>query len=272
MRSPTLSNLSPPPAGKAGWPWTVESPQLSDTMPNGAAWPRISIVTPSFNQGRFIEETIRSVLLQGYPDLEYVVMDGGSSDESSEIITRYSPWLSFWRSFPDGGQSAAISEGFSRTTGSVMAWINSDDFYLPNVFKFVTTRLALGHSNLLTGSQFSLHDSRRELTFGPPGGEGIKPSVLSLLLLAPQLHQAATFWTRELWETSGAKLDRNLKYAMDADLWFRFFACGATVQLSHYPLAVFRGTAHRRPIHGIFIWTRSQLSKRNIEPKVSRKN
>ena len=117
MRCPTINELPSPPPGKRGWPWTEDSPQLPDTMPDGSPWPKISIVTPSLNQGPFIEETIRSVLLQGYPNLEYIIMDGGSTDESIEIIKKYEPWLAYWESEPDRGQSHAINKGFQRASG-----------------------------------------------------------------------------------------------------------------------------------------------------------
>lgn len=100
-------------------------------MPNGKAWPLISIVTPSFNQGQFFEETLRSVLLQGYPNLEYIVIDGGSTDESVALIKKYEPWLTYWVSERDRGQSDAINKGLSRCTGEIFNWINSDDLLVP---------------------------------------------------------------------------------------------------------------------------------------------
>ena len=132
MQCPTLSELPPPPSGKTGWPWTEESRRLPNQMPSGCPWPRISVVTPSFNQGKFIEETIRSVLLQGYPNLEYLMIDGGSTDNSVEIIKKYSPWLTYWVSEPDDGQSDAINRGLKMSSGDFATWINSDDLLCKN--------------------------------------------------------------------------------------------------------------------------------------------
>ncbi|MCD4749401.1 MAG: glycosyltransferase [Thermoanaerobaculales bacterium] len=109
------------------WPWSVQSP-ASGTKSN---LPRITIVTPSFNQGAFLEETIRSVLLQGYDNLEYLIVDGGSTDNSLEIIRRYEPWISWWTSERDDGQADAINKGFSRATGAILGWLNSDDVLYP---------------------------------------------------------------------------------------------------------------------------------------------
>ena len=105
---------------------------LPSQTAEGHPWPRISVVTPSFNQGEFIEETIRSILLQGYPNLEYIVMDGGSTDNSVEIIKKYSPWLSYWISEPDAGQSDAINRGLKQASGDFATWINSDDLLCKN--------------------------------------------------------------------------------------------------------------------------------------------
>src|SRR5262245_41222917 len=109
MQCPQLHELPDPPPGKTGWPWTEASRRLPDALPGHGPWPCITVITPSFNQGQFLEETIRSVLLQGYPNLEYFVFDGGSTDNSVEVIKRYSPWMTYWVSGPDGGQSAAIT-------------------------------------------------------------------------------------------------------------------------------------------------------------------
>ena len=133
----TLDDLPAPPPGKVGWPWTKQSDPVGDRMSDGSEWPRISIVTPSYNQGKFIEETIRSVLLQGYPNLEYIIIDGGSLDKSVEVIRKYEPWLTHWVSEPDKGQTDAIQKGFSHTTGVVWNWLNSDDLLEPNALIIV---------------------------------------------------------------------------------------------------------------------------------------
>jgi glycosyltransferase involved in cell wall biosynthesis len=131
---PSLAELPPSPVGKEGWPWT-EAPALNSEAP----WPSISIVTPSFNQGRFIEETIRSVLLQGYSNLEYIIIDGGSTDESVQIIKKYSRWLKYWVTEPDRGQSHAINKGLEHCSGDIFNWINSDDLLVAGALHTVAT-------------------------------------------------------------------------------------------------------------------------------------
>ena len=125
MRCPTLYDLPPPPPGKRGWPWIEASVELPDPMPDGQEWPRVSIVTPSYQQGPFIEETIRSVLLQGYPNLEYIVIDGGSTDETVAILRKYEKWIAYWVSEADKGQSEAINKGFAKASGDLFGWPNA---------------------------------------------------------------------------------------------------------------------------------------------------
>jgi glycosyltransferase involved in cell wall biosynthesis len=137
LKSYRLVDLPSPPRGKTGWPWTIESAPVPQRPRNGDSWPRISIVTPSYNQGHFIEETIRSVLLQGYSNLEYIVMDGGSKDGTLEIVRKYEHAIDFWTSGPDKGQAEAINKGFARANGDILAWLNSDDVYEMGVFERV---------------------------------------------------------------------------------------------------------------------------------------
>jgi len=218
VRYPALSVLPQPPQGKTGWPWTEESPALPNTVPGGASWPKVSIVTPSLNQGQFIEETIRSVLLQGYPNLEYLVIDGGSTDGSLEIIHRYEPWLSSWVSEPDRGQSDAINKGFSKSSGEIMAWLNSDDTYAPKALA-TAARYFLENPacNMLYGEAWHTDEGGRRLR---PCRTVINPIPKRHILNIDPIVQPATFWRRGLWLEIG-ELDTSLIWGFDWDFFIR---------------------------------------------------
>jgi glycosyltransferase involved in cell wall biosynthesis len=235
MRCPRLSELAPKPVDRSGWPWTEESPQLPDTMPDGALWPKVSVVTPSFNQGRFIEETIRSVLLQGYPDLEFIIIDGGSTDGSLEIISRYAKWLAYWVTEPDRGQSHAINRGISRATGKVLHWINSDDLLLPSALSTVTKlfansrecRLVTGQARLIDGESRAI--SHLNSSFS---------SWSDFVTRRCNIAQVATFFDRGLFDELGV-IDERIEYCMDSDILLRFTREYAPLILPSY-LAAFR--------------------------------
>ncbi|MCB0168771.1 MAG: glycosyltransferase [Anaerolineae bacterium] len=226
MRCPTLADLPPPPSGRTGWPWTAESSILLAATVGGAAWPQITIVTPSFNQSAFIEATIRSVLLQGYPNLEYIIIDGGSTDGSVEIIRRYEPWLTYWVSEPDRGQYDALNKGFAKATGQVLAWLNSDDMYVLNSLSYVGEIFATfaGKVKWLTGVPALWNEQgllcaverppsyRRELIrLGLHDGRGLG-----------WIQQESSFWSCDLWLAAGGQVDASLDLAADFDLWRRF--------------------------------------------------
>jgi len=217
MRCPTLAELPSPPRDKSGWPWTEASPRLSDMMPDGRPWPKISIVTPSYNQEQFIEETIRSVLLQGYPNLEYVIIDGGSIDDSVRIIKKYEKWISDWISEKDNGQSDAINKGFEIAAGSIMAWLNSDDLFAKDTLHLIATQYKPG-LKWWTGKILKL-DRNGTLVSG--NAKVTSVSYCELLHARRIIHQVATFWTRELWNKSGRKV-KPYHFAIDYELWLRF--------------------------------------------------
>lgn len=238
MHCPTLKNLPPPPEGKTGWPWTEESPQLPDRMPDGSAWPKISIVTPSLNQGTFIEETIRSVLLQGYPDLEYIIIDGGSTDDSASIIRKYEKWLTHWVSEPDQGQSAAINRGFEKSSGIIGAWINSDDLYETRACEKACYALVDHHDTVLVygdctnidecGKTFSVsrsmpYDRNRLIRYWPNF-----------------IPQPTAFFLLSAFRSLGG-LDSSLGFAMDYDLWIRLGTMGSGL---HLPFQIARFRVH----------------------------
>src|SRR5436190_573079 len=141
--------------------------------------PKLSIVTPSLNQGAFIERTIRSVLDQGYPNLEYVIVDGGSTDETVEIIRRYEDQLAWWVSEPDQGQTDAINKGIERTSGEIVAYINSDDYYLPGAFERAVEAFEGTDRSWIAGASLDLDEQGDPTQYGvikpwpPAAWEGI---------------------------------------------------------------------------------------------------
>lgn len=215
------------------------------------AYPRISIITPSYNQAGFLAQAIESVLDQGYPNLEYMVLDGGSTDGSIEIIRRYEKHLAFWESAPDRGQSHAVNKGFRRATGELVAWMNSDDYYLPGAFAAVA-------------------EAHREVSAAdrPPGfffGTGIRVDregglIGSFWPHKPVFDHAAlvygfdyilqpTVFIRRDPLFSVGLLDEGLRYCMDYDLWIRLAREHPAVPVDH-PVAASREYLETKSLSG----------------------
>src|SRR5688572_29436513 len=220
--------------------------------------PRISIVTPSFNQGAYLEETLRSVLDQNYPDLDYVVVDGGSTDNSVDVITRYAPRLSSWVSEKDNGQYDAINKGFARTDGEVMAWLNSDDKYTPWALTVVGEIFEKFPEIQWLTSLFPIHWDRRGVAIrclkiegytrrGFFRGENVPRD--GARLTTSFIQQESTFWRRSLWDRVGGKIDASLALAGDLELWAKFYGhadlYGVATPLGGFRMHGDQKTAHR---------------------------
>ena len=174
-------------------------------MNKSSNWPCISTVTPSFNQGRFLEECMDSVLSQNYPNLEYIIMDGGSTDNSVEIIKKYEKYLTFWQSKPDGGQYAAINGGFRRTTGEIMTWLNSDDKFHPDAFLTVAAIFMLRNDvDWITGRSNTLNELGEQSWICEYIIPWSRLKYLKKEFKEPWIQQEGTFWRRRLWKRSGS--------------------------------------------------------------------
>jgi len=204
---------------KKGWPWNEGSSRIFFHEIKNDCLPLISIVTPSYNQGNFIEETIRSVLLQGYPNLEYIIIDGGSSDNTVEIIKKYQPWIKFWVSEPDRGQSHAINKGFEYAKGEIFGWLNSDDYYYPGG---ITTLVDLRRKNpeavAWVGSCQDVDINgcrlrRRRARVGNKKQFGNWSN-------GAWIPQPSCLFDAKIFKEVGA-LDESLEFVMDVDLWMR---------------------------------------------------
>jgi glycosyltransferase involved in cell wall biosynthesis len=187
-------------------------------MPDGNPWPRVSIVTPSYNQGRFIEETIRSTLLQGYPNLEYIIMDGGSTDNSVEIIKKYEKWLAYWVSEPDKGQSDAINKGWRLAKGDVLAYLNSDDIYMPGA---VQTAAAFFSRN--PGADMVYGECRIIDEHSRPGRRFRTADfrIEKVLCGGPCVIPQPSAFIRKAIIAQVGLMDVDMDMAMDLDLWVR---------------------------------------------------
>lgn len=227
--------LSLPFSDKAGWPWTEEAPKSSTDMSDATRWPRLSIVTPSYNQAPYLEETIRSVLLQGYPDLEYIIIDGGSTDGSVEIIRKYEPWLACWVSERDAGQSDALNKGFRRATGEIVAWLNSDDTYLPGVLAArVQHLISAPGAALVYGDCYFVDEAGRRIG----AWQTSQCTAASLLMDDNLIPQQSVLMRADALARVGY-INPRLHYTMDYELWCRLSCVGELLYVPG-PVANFR--------------------------------
>jgi glycosyltransferase involved in cell wall biosynthesis len=198
------------------------------------SFPKISIVTPSYNQGAFLEKTILSILNQNYPNLEYIVIDGGSTDGSVEVIRKYQKYFTYWVSEPDEGQADAIQKGFKKSTGEILAWLNSDDMYLPGTLSAVAGIFRSDSTiDLVYGNGYYVNVEDRIL-----GDARFTPFHFPTLLYSGTMMQAASFWRRVAYLRVGG-INKIYQFCMDYDFLLRIAKSGKAKHFRQY-LSCFR--------------------------------
>jgi len=196
--------------------------------------PRITVVTPSYNQAQFLEQAICSVIDQDYPNIELIVMDGGSTDRSVDIIRKHERHIAYWQSGKDEGQAAAIRDGFERASGDILAWLNSDDLYLPGALRAVAEHYQRSHWRWLVGWSFVVDPDGVVRNIHTP----VSVTRDSLLHFGSSFKQPASFWTRRAYEETGG-LDPGFQFCLDFDLYVRLAAKGPSAVINRY-VACFR--------------------------------
>ena len=218
---------------------------LPETLPGGRPWPKISVITPSFNQGCYIAETIESVLQQSYPNIEYIIIDGDSHDETVQVVERYRSQLSHFISEPDSGQSDALNKGFRLASGDILCWLNSDDQFAPGALVAVAMAFATHEIDLVSGICEIFKNGKLVNRHMSACSDG--PLPLNDLLdldngwnAGQFFYQPEVFFSRSLWERAGAYVRTDCYYSMDYELWCRFAHVGAKLHVIGVPLAHFR--------------------------------
>jgi glycosyltransferase involved in cell wall biosynthesis len=197
----------------------------------------ISVVTPSYNQGNFIQSTLDSVLKQDYPDVEHIVMDGGSTDGTIHVLENYGDPRLKWKSEPDNGQADAINKGMRVATGEILAYLNSDDIYLPGTLAFVSKYFeSHPECDVLHGDCLSIGADGEEIA---PMLQGSPYNLRDAFTKRWHMPQPAVFWRKRVTETIGL-FDESLHYALDYDYWLRMIIAGCYPIYVARPLAGFR--------------------------------
>lgn len=185
-------------------------------------YPKISIVTPVYNQVQYLEQTILSIIKQGYPNLEYIIIDGGSTDGTVDMIRKYESHLAYWVSEPDKGMYHAIQKGFEHSTGEIMCWLNSDDVFFDKCL-FAIADIFMHHPEIEWFSGKSASIDANGMIIGVDDLDSIRFCKYDFYLNRGfWVPQSSTIWRRSIWNKIGASLDTNLRLAGDFDLWLRF--------------------------------------------------
>lgn len=202
------------------------------------AVPKISIITPSYNQGQFLEQTILSVLGQEYAHLEYIIMDGGSTDASVSIIKKYESRLAYWSSGKDGGQAAAVNAGFDKATGDILMWLNSDDMLLPGVLDFVAKQYQEHGDAIYFGNCIHFHEINQD-ALDTRGSDVVTAHKKKDLKAIDYIIQPSSFWTKKVWEQNGV-LDSALHFGFDWEWFLRAQKNGVAFHSFSRPLSLYR--------------------------------
>lgn len=218
-------------------------------------FPKITVITPSFNQGQYLEETILSVLSQEYPNLEYFVIDGGSSDNSVSIIRKYEPWITYWVSEPDRGQAHAINKGFEMCTGSLVGWINSDDLLLPEALKKFAYAHTLNPNSILLGDVQNFFQFQNKIKIIR------QTNVTHRNMIFPRQsnfnwHQPGVY-VPACWINKNFLLDENFRYIFDQDWLYRLLKVTDVVYLKQI-VAKFRLHPLSKTVNEKHLWLQEQ--------------